>query len=198
MAKNISSKQFAEEIGIQPSGMSHIMSGRNKPSLEFVRKVVTRYPEIDINWLLFGKGEMYVVDNLKPSAPIIKNDAVTPAPATTPRPESEPVRSQSGQFSQMGLFDAPVEETPITAQPAAETTQESLSTPSVGPIIEQPTPIATTASVAEVPKCNIDENRVNNSAPALHPEYQNLVKDKKIVKIIVFYEDHSFSEYFPE
>ncbi len=58
-AKNITAKQFAEEIGVQPSGMSHIMSGRNNPSLDFVMKVVKRYPEVNIYWLMFGKGEMY-------------------------------------------------------------------------------------------------------------------------------------------
>lgn len=58
-AKNITAKQFAEEIGIQPSGMSHILGGRNNPSLEFVSKVLRRYPEIDANWLLLGRGEMY-------------------------------------------------------------------------------------------------------------------------------------------
>ena len=40
--KNISARQFAEEIGIQPSGMSHILSGRNNPSLDFVMKVMAR------------------------------------------------------------------------------------------------------------------------------------------------------------
>ena len=58
-AKNITAKQFAEEIGIQPSGMSHILSGRNNPSLEFVNKVLRRYPEIDANWFVLGKGQMY-------------------------------------------------------------------------------------------------------------------------------------------
>ena len=58
-AKNITARQFAEEIGIQPSGMSHILGGRNNPSLEFVTKVIKRYPEIDANWLLIGRGEMY-------------------------------------------------------------------------------------------------------------------------------------------
>ena len=58
-AKNITARQFAEEIGIQPSGMSHILCGRNNPSLEFVTKVIRRYPEIDANWLLLGKGEMF-------------------------------------------------------------------------------------------------------------------------------------------
>lgn len=59
-AKNITAKQFAEEIGVQPSGVSHILSGRNNPSLDFVMKVVRRYPEININWLMFGNGEMWV------------------------------------------------------------------------------------------------------------------------------------------
>lgn len=59
-AKNITPRQFAEEIGIQPSGMSHILAGRNRPSLDFVMKVVSRYPEIDIKWLTLGVGEMFV------------------------------------------------------------------------------------------------------------------------------------------
>lgn len=58
-AKNITARQFADAIGIQPSGMSHILGGRNNPSLEFVTKVIKRYPEIDANWLLLGRGEMY-------------------------------------------------------------------------------------------------------------------------------------------
>ena len=58
-AKNITASQFADEINIQRSGMSHIMSGRNKPSLDFIMRVLKRYPEIDTDWLLFGKGEMY-------------------------------------------------------------------------------------------------------------------------------------------
>ena len=61
-AKNLTARQFAEEIGVQPSGMSHILGGRNNPSLEFAMKVLRRYPEIDANWLLLGKGAMYRVD----------------------------------------------------------------------------------------------------------------------------------------
>ena len=66
-AKNITAKQFAEEIGIQPSGMSHILGGRNNPSLEFVAKVLRRYPELDANWLLLGRGSMYAVPQGAPA-----------------------------------------------------------------------------------------------------------------------------------
>ena len=58
-AENKSSAQFAEEIGVQPSGISHILSGRNNPSLDFVFKMLEKYPFLSTDWLLFGKGTMY-------------------------------------------------------------------------------------------------------------------------------------------
>ncbi|WP_439151228.1 helix-turn-helix domain-containing protein [Winogradskyella sp.] len=48
---------FAEKIGVQRSSISHILSGRNKPSLDFVMKVLHSYPEVELYWLLNGKGE---------------------------------------------------------------------------------------------------------------------------------------------
>ncbi len=48
---------FAEKIGVQRSSISHILSGRNKPSLDFVMKVLYFYPEVELYWLMNGKGE---------------------------------------------------------------------------------------------------------------------------------------------
>lgn len=58
-AENKSSAQFAEEIGVQPSGISHILSGRNNPSLDFVLKMLEKYRFLSVEWLLFGRGSMY-------------------------------------------------------------------------------------------------------------------------------------------
>jgi transcriptional regulator with XRE-family HTH domain len=58
-AENKSSAQLAEEIGVQPSGISHIISGRNNPSLDFVLKMLEKYAYLSTDWLLFGKGTMY-------------------------------------------------------------------------------------------------------------------------------------------
>jgi transcriptional regulator with XRE-family HTH domain len=58
-AENKSSAQFAEEIGVQPSGISHILSGRNNPSLDFILKMLEKYSFLSTEWLLFGKGNMY-------------------------------------------------------------------------------------------------------------------------------------------
>lgn len=56
--KELSPSRFAEEIGIQRAAMSHILNGRNNPSLDVVTKILQRYPDVHSDWLLFGKGEM--------------------------------------------------------------------------------------------------------------------------------------------
>lgn len=48
---------FAEKIGVQRSSISHILSGRNKPSLDFVLKVLSSFPEVELYWLMNGKGK---------------------------------------------------------------------------------------------------------------------------------------------
>ena len=57
-SRNLNAAQFADEIGVQRSSVSHILTGRNKASLDFLLKVLQRYPEIDTDWLLIGKGLM--------------------------------------------------------------------------------------------------------------------------------------------
>ncbi|MEP1488260.1 MAG: helix-turn-helix transcriptional regulator [Algibacter sp.] len=52
-----SASSFAEKISAQRSSISHILSGRNKPSLDFVLKVLSTFPEVELYWLLNGKGE---------------------------------------------------------------------------------------------------------------------------------------------
>jgi transcriptional regulator with XRE-family HTH domain len=54
--KNLSPAQFADLIGVQRSSISHLISGRNKPSLEFIQRILRTFPEINTEWLLSGKG----------------------------------------------------------------------------------------------------------------------------------------------
>lgn len=53
-----SAARFSEEIGIQRSSISHIISGRNQPSYEFILKILNKYPELNAEWLLKGEGQM--------------------------------------------------------------------------------------------------------------------------------------------
>ncbi len=52
----LSASSFADKIGVQRSSLSHLLSGRNKPSLDFVIKIVNSFPEVDFYWLLEDKG----------------------------------------------------------------------------------------------------------------------------------------------
>jgi transcriptional regulator with XRE-family HTH domain len=54
---DLSAASFADKIEVGRSSISHILSGRNKPSLDFVMKVVKNFPEVELYWLLNGKGQ---------------------------------------------------------------------------------------------------------------------------------------------
>ena len=51
-----SASSFSEKVGVQRSTISHILSGRNKPSLDFVMKILSHFPEVELYWLMNGKG----------------------------------------------------------------------------------------------------------------------------------------------
>ena len=65
----LSSSEFADEIGVQRSNISHVLSGRNKPSLDFLMKIKDRFPEIQWEWLIEGKGTMVFSENEAASTP---------------------------------------------------------------------------------------------------------------------------------
>lgn len=66
----LSPAEFAEEIGVQRSSISHIISGRNKPSLDFITKIKTAFPEFEWSWLITGEGEMLISE--KEPEPIVE------------------------------------------------------------------------------------------------------------------------------
>ncbi|MET0945602.1 MAG: helix-turn-helix transcriptional regulator [Flavobacterium sp.] len=59
----LNASSFADKIGVQRSSMSHLLSGRNKPSLDFVMKILDVFPDIDIYWILKGKGSFPKVED---------------------------------------------------------------------------------------------------------------------------------------
>ena len=53
----ISATDFSNQISVNRSTISHLLSGRNKPSLDFVMKVLEKFPEVELYWILNGKGK---------------------------------------------------------------------------------------------------------------------------------------------
>jgi len=55
----LSSSQFADKLEIQRSAISHLLSGRNKPSILILEKILKNFPDVDIEWLITGKGNIF-------------------------------------------------------------------------------------------------------------------------------------------
>lgn len=73
----LSAANFADKIGVQRSSISHLLKGRNKPSLDFLLKVKAAFPDTDINWLLFGQGNLNNNQNQKNTLPLALPSSAT-------------------------------------------------------------------------------------------------------------------------
>ena len=62
---DINSNKLAENINVSRATISHIISGRNKPSVDFLHKILNKYPDLNLNWLVTGNGSMKIDNNIK-------------------------------------------------------------------------------------------------------------------------------------
>jgi len=96
----LSASAFADKIAVQRSTISHLLSGRNKPSLEFVLKVVKSFPEVNLYWLLNEKGTF----------PAVQKETATPHSTETVSSTEYPSNSKSIKkiiiFYEDGSFEA--------------------------------------------------------------------------------------------
>ena len=71
---SLTPSQFADRTGIQRASVSHIISGRNKPSLEVLQKIYEAFPELDLRWLMTGQGEEPVASVVTSACePVVEN-----------------------------------------------------------------------------------------------------------------------------
>jgi transcriptional regulator with XRE-family HTH domain len=166
--KNISASKFADEIGVQRSSISHILSGRNNPSLDFIQKVLKRFPDINSSWILSGKGSMYnegdlfsTLDEHKPDKGI-SEDEITEAGEGILSEEISENEENQGVQEEKQIKTAAIK----NPQKVKET-------------IKTDSPLKETA-----------ERR--NQYVSMKPT------GKKIDRIIIFYSDKSCIEYTPE
>lgn len=87
----INASTLADSLGVLRSSISHLLSERNKPSLDFVLKITEKYPEIDLYWLLYGKGSFPKEEPREEPKEKLPPKKVTPiAPPEIPFPPIEP------------------------------------------------------------------------------------------------------------
>lgn len=104
---SLSASAFAEKIGAQRSSISHLLSGRNKPSLDFVMKILASFPEINLYWLLNGKGEFLKSDvpqkTLFETTPKIETQ-ITATPTSVETQKTEAVNFNDEDIERIVIF----------------------------------------------------------------------------------------------
>lgn len=88
-AESLSPSQFADELSIQRSAVSHLISGRNLPSYDVLVRILNRFPDVNPEWLLLGKGEMY----RKPQTGTLFEHPVHPGETNKDSKQTEVIRA---------------------------------------------------------------------------------------------------------
>ncbi|WP_071843703.1 helix-turn-helix domain-containing protein [Hymenobacter sp. DG25A] len=177
--RQLTPTQFADAIGVGRPIISHILSGRNKPSLEVVQKILTAFPDLSVSWLLSGQGEMQSLPT-------------PPNPYTEPKTEQKTVvkeRLPKRPQPRPSLFE---EEQPVVSSSAAPIAARQPAPETVP--LSAATPVATSFPVTPLPTTqapHVPENASTFLSSLAEP-------GKAIRRIVIFYQDGTFSAYQPE
>ncbi|MCB9015265.1 MAG: helix-turn-helix transcriptional regulator [Lentimicrobiaceae bacterium] len=196
--KDISPSQLADELGVQRSGISHILNGRNKPSLEFVQKLIKRYPDISMQWILFGEGPMM---NPYPeeSSHSVKKEFIH----LTDKPKPVLMELFSDDEEEESIDELQKEESIGEYDDNLTDKQEDIKPEKLTGNEPEKNEMAQTSEIkseAEIMPFILTENRNEGigeeAASKKNPEQSEKIV-RKISKILVFYTDRTFVEYKP-
>lgn len=182
--EGLSPAQLADRLGVQRSGISHLLQGRNKPSFEFINKMLAEFPKINPDWLIMGTGKAYR-DGVAAPIPAVAGQKEEVSTFEDDLPMDEPV-SDPGEFD---LFSANFGGAPSPApvsipapkiQPAAP--QPAQQTRTVQTTDQEP---VRTAAAPSYPS----ENRINGRNEAATTRFSG---QKQIKQIVVFFTDGTY------
>ncbi|WP_420147022.1 helix-turn-helix transcriptional regulator [Spirosoma sp.] len=116
--KNFTPSYFADEIGVQRSSISHILSGRNRPSFDIIQKIIRRFPELGYDWIM--------EEDNQPSTTAIHNNY--PNRGSMPRLNSDRYKSSESlqlPYAPNGIRSQRTEIPPVSSSPVTSTDQAS-------------------------------------------------------------------------
>ena len=157
--EQITPSKFADIIGVQRSSVSHVISGRNKPSYDFLHKTLKAFPGLNAAWLMLGEGTMY---------------------------------EQMGRKVPGNLFDPP--ETQSEEQIPDEIPEE---TPEKEEILTSQDPSLSTFKDSIPSEAPIDATEVHSPGSSEELPVQKPRESKKIVQVMLIYEDDTFRTIHP-
>ncbi len=187
--EGLSPSQFADKLGIQRSGVSHLLSGRNKPSFEFINKMLLAFPKINPDWLILGTGKAY---RDLPSSPAKSAPAAEPiTEAPTPSQFEAEVENAAATSTEPDLFFG-ISQTKKDVQQPLESpvaaANESHDEPNLLRSAAEQQPLQAPESDPVAPKIGRNNPREN---PAVRPAAPS-AREKRIAQITILYTDGTF------
>jgi transcriptional regulator with XRE-family HTH domain len=192
--ENLTASQFADLIDVQRSSMSHILSGRNNPSLDFVHKILKAFPLLNTDWLMSGTGEMYKSEKKQEEA---KNNESTIQP-----------KNQVGDL--FNLFDSVETDTTLNKNSFPDEPNRVVEVVNEFLVKSEDLPISAKSDIKsdgyvekpalETPsELNIPVQPLQTPAKIDSRVVEKLGDEaKKVEQIVIFYTDKTFSVYRPE
>lgn len=176
--QNMTSGQFAAEIGIQNSTLSHILNNRNNPSLDVLKKILSRFPEISTDWLILGQGSMLRQE----------------------KQSKEPTLFDSFDETSSSSESLVAENVVKTTQPNAEVQKEMLKSDS-NPVQERQKPPLSESRSTEINNSTPQQRNDSEISPQVRtlstefPVRTTSEPARKVTKVILYFTDNTFQEF---
>jgi plasmid maintenance system antidote protein VapI len=186
--EGLTNSKFASILGIQRSNVTHIVDGRNKPSLSFIEKLMSKFPHVNIEWMISGTGEMYKQNDSSESQSSIR----FPTVETEQMPEVLPNPVQQVDNIRIPESVQTLEQVINNENPVLEPESDS----------ETLSPADTDVELKSESNTETDfkpDDKPQISQPANIPEQDVIVNsdEKEIEFVLIFYKDKTFKQYKP-
>jgi len=167
---NLSSGIFAGQIGIQNSTLSHILNNRNKPSLDVLKKILQRFPEISSDWLILGQGAMFREERKSQSPSLFDNNELILNKTDSYVDEN---------IKKKNINEIPKENEVLKSEPNNKYGQGNTDRES---------------SLTNVPFHLEAQNQQSHAMKSPIPKTEEKDTLRKVIKIILYYSDNTFQE----
>lgn len=184
-AEHLQASRLAEILGVQPATISHILNGRNRPSFEFIEKLLQRFPKMNPDWLILGKGNLYRSELQNPRA-AREHEATPFSPAQMSFEPAAP-ESSAPTAPPQDLFTTSPQNLPH--QPSNPANQH----PFAGQ--NSPSNSENISTKSEFPSKHTETKRLDSERSM--PVVPTQIQDSDIERIVIFLKDGTCIPYKP-
>jgi transcriptional regulator with XRE-family HTH domain len=177
-AEKLSQIEFAKKVGVQRSNITHVLNGRSKPSYDFLLNIIRAFPNINIEWIMTGTGEMY------------KNKEPEPKKSEPKKPE---IMLPEKIVSPTLFQDIPPANT-TTSRGKTVAGKTGNAKAGVKPVENNAKPAENNAKPVENKIKPAESESRSEAAPDL-PVVKQPSKERKIKKVIFVYSDRTTEDY---